>query len=80
MKKISKHIEITILPHTTVDDMTHLRLTGTTVGAKVLCTEYTPYKSKKELFLADSKYKQNAMNILSKKLVESAVNNPWQRY
>ena len=37
----------------------------TTVGAKVLFTEYTLFKSKKELFLAGSKYKQN----LSKKLV-----------
>ena len=46
--------------------MPHLRRTGTTVGAKVVFTEYTPYKSKKELFLADSKYKQNVINILRK--------------
>jgi hypothetical protein len=73
MKNRSKHIEITILPHTTVDsllithDMAHLRQTGTIVGAKkVLFTEYTPFKSKKGLFLADSKYKQNVINNLSK--------------
>ena len=28
--------------------MTHLRRTGTTVGDKVLFTEYTPFKSKLE--------------------------------
>jgi hypothetical protein len=28
----------------TTNDMTHLRRTGTTVGAKVLFTEYTPFK------------------------------------
>jgi hypothetical protein len=44
----------------------------TTVGSKVLLTEYTLFKSKKELFLADSKYKQNVINIniLSKNLAE----------
>jgi hypothetical protein len=47
--------------------MAHLRQTGTIVGAKkVLFTEYTPFKSKKGLFLADSKYKQNVINNLSK--------------
>jgi hypothetical protein len=52
--------------------MTHLRRTGTTVGSKVLLTEYTLFKSKKELFLADSKYKQNVINIniLSNNLAE----------
>ena len=37
---------------------------------KVLFTEYTPFKSRKELFLANSEYKQNVIYILSKKLVE----------
>jgi hypothetical protein len=46
--------------------MTHLWRTGT-VGVKVVFTEYTPFKSKKELFIADSKHKQNVINILSKK-------------
>jgi hypothetical protein len=35
-----------------------------------LFTEYTPFKSKKELFLANSEYKQNVINILRKILVE----------
>jgi hypothetical protein len=48
------------------NDMTHLWRTGT-VGAKVVFTEYTPFKSKKELFIVDSKHKQNVINILSKK-------------
>ena len=38
-------------------DMTFLRRTGTTVGVNMLFTEYTPFKSKKELFLANSEYK-----------------------
>ena len=42
--------------------MTHLRRTGTTVGAKVVFTKYTPFKSKTELFIADPKYKQNVWN------------------
>ena len=57
----------------------------------MLFTEYTSFKSKKRLFLADSRYKQNVINNLSKKkrvekgcstinasnnAVESAVNNP----
>jgi hypothetical protein len=37
--------------------MTYLRRTGTTVGVNMLFTEYTPFKSKKELFLANSEYK-----------------------
>jgi len=45
MKKISKLIKITILPHTTVGSL--LRRTGTTVGAKVLFTEYKPFKLKR---------------------------------
>jgi len=45
--------------------MTHLRQTGTAVGEKVLFTEYTPFKSKMELFLADSENKQNVINMLS---------------
>jgi hypothetical protein len=36
----------------------------------VLFTENTPFKSKKELFLAISEYKQTVINILSKILVE----------
>jgi len=37
---------------------------------KVLFTEYTTFKSRKELFLANSEYKQNVIYIPSKKLVE----------
>jgi hypothetical protein len=73
--KISIHIEITILPHTIVDkstnDMTHLRRTWTKVGRNVLFIENTLFKSKKELFLADSRYKQNVINIFSKKNVRN---------
>jgi hypothetical protein len=50
-----------------IDSLLMIWRTGTTVGAKLVFTEYTPFKSKKELFIADSKYKQNVINILSKK-------------
>ncbi len=45
--------------------MTHLRRTGTAVGDKVLFNEYTPFKSKMELFLADSENKQSVINMPS---------------
>ena len=35
----------------------------TAVGDKVLLTEYTPFKSKMELFLAYSENKQNVINM-----------------
>jgi len=66
-KKISKHMEITILPHTTVDSLLMIwHIYGEQeqlFEAQVLFTEYTLFKSKKEQFLADSKYKQNVINI-----------------
>jgi hypothetical protein len=46
-------------------DMTHIRRAGTVGGAKLLFTEYTPFKSKKELFLAHSENKQNVINMPS---------------
>jgi hypothetical protein len=45
--------------------MTHLRRAETAAGDKVLFTEYTPFKSKIELFQADSENKQNVINMLS---------------
>ena len=69
--KISKHIEITILPHTTVANLLRIwHIWGEQEHQLGLFTEYTPFKSKKELFLANSEYKQNVINILRKILVE----------
>jgi hypothetical protein len=45
--------------------MTHIRRAGTVGGAKLLFTEYTPFKSKKELFLEHSENKQNVINMPS---------------
>jgi hypothetical protein len=45
--------------------MTHIKRAGTVGGAKLLFTEYTPLKSKKELFLAHSENKQNVINMPS---------------
>jgi len=44
--------------------MTHLWWAGTAVGDKVLFTEYTPFKSKMEIFLAYSENKQNVIKML----------------
>jgi hypothetical protein len=62
--KTSASSEAYIVEHTFTTN--YLWRTGT-VGVKVVFTEYTPFKSKKELFIADSKHKQNVINILSKK-------------
>ena len=52
------------------NDITHLRRIGTAVGAKVLFTDNTSFKSKKGIFQANSDNKQNFIYMLSKQLVE----------
>ena len=55
--------------------MTHLRRAGTGVGDTVLFTEYTPFKSKMELFLAYSENKQNVINMLKLKIIRIGMFN-----
>ncbi|CAG2194071.1 unnamed protein product [Mytilus edulis] len=54
-------------------DATHQRRTKGIIGTKVSFTDRTPFKSKKEIFLANIENKQNFINLLSAKMVEKGI-------
>ncbi|CAG2195214.1 unnamed protein product [Mytilus edulis] len=60
-------------------DAMHLKRTKGISGTKVTFTETTPFRSKKETFLANNENKQNFIEMLSKKMHSNDVKNAGEK-